>query len=202
MKKIYSVAICIPFLFLQICNSAERIEKNRIRIILKTIDHFGNPVQSKDLIYQQLDCEYDFNNTLHTSTNKKGYGKLYLEPGYLQIYDSKFLHESYFCTTITTETDTLTIYAATVPTFIVVKDLCGEVMPGVTVRYFENRSGDCYFESVATGSTILTDAAGRATLYLPFQATYKIQVEGYNFTLIDCFQPDQKPSTLEFTTDC
>jgi hypothetical protein len=214
MKKIYSIAIFIPLLFLQICSSDENVITNgaeaelrkskttKKTVILKTVDHFGNPASLVDLVYQQIDCEYDFTKHFYTTTNKKGYGKLKLELGYLQMYASKFLHESYFCTTITAATDTLTIYAAAVPTFIVVRNTCNEPIPNQTIVYWPNYTGNCDFETGAQGTEVTTDANGKATIYLPFQDTYKIQVETYGGRSIQCFQPSQQPETVTLTVGC
>ncbi len=206
MSKIYSITLCIiPLLFARFCSIDGDIDNSpkTIKVVLHTVDHFGNSVVSADLTYQQLDCEYDFTNPLHTNTNKDGYGVLNLEPGYLQIFDTGFLRQSYLCTTITEEADTLTLYAAPVPTFIEVKNECNEPIGYATLIYFSNQAGDCIYESnVLDHYEIKTDVDGKAIIYLPFQDTYKLQIETNGVKEIKCFQPSQQPETLEFLLPC
>ena len=196
MKKLYSFAsFLIILLIVDFCGHPienRDTDSGRIKITIHTIDEDGDPVPA-NLIYEQQDCEFDFNAPQAIKTNKNGVAILLIEPGYLQLYAEGFLHESYHCRQFSSNTN-LEIYAAPIPTFIKVVNAKEEPIAGETVEYFSNTSGNCIYEDSPDASTIKTDENGLAKVYLPQNDTYKIQVKGE----VKCFQPSQSIDTLTF----
>lgn len=185
MKITYLISVFIFIPLIHCCS----VEKDPVTpdniLIVKTIDGFGRPVPST-IVYESRDCEYDFSLPVKLASNKEGITVLTIPPGYLQLFAEGFVHESYRCMVYSGKTETITLYADTLPTFIRTK-------PNSLVTYFPNKSGDCTYEWVM-GKQVRSDSSGKAILYLPFQDTYKIQSNG----MVQCFQPDQEVHTLVF----
>lgn len=191
MKTINSIAIFALVPFANFCGQQEEIVKpvkEKNILVVKTIDGFGKPVKSS-LVYESRDCEYDFENPLKTNSNALGITKLKVPTGYLQLYADGFLHESYRCFTYSGLADTITIYAAKLPTFVETR------IPNAVITYFPNTSGDCEFvNNPINANTVIADATGKATIYFLIHDTYKIQVGAK----VECFQNDQEIHTVKF----
>lgn len=192
MKSIYTLSIFALLPLVNLCsNEVEEVEPDALAttkgLVVKTIDGFGKPVKST-IVYEARDCEYDFEAPKKVASNSKGITILKVEPGYLQLYADGYVQESYKCFNYNKSMDTLTIYGAKIPTFIETG------VPNSKITYFSNTSGNCDFEEGATGTSILVDSFGKATIYLPPSDTYKIQANGR----VQCFQPDQEVHTLKF----
>ncbi|MBC7449907.1 MAG: hypothetical protein H7259_00305, partial [Cytophagales bacterium] len=154
-------------------------------LIVKTIDGYGNPVPST-IVYESRDCEYDFSAPLKASSDALGTTVLKVPAGYLQLYAEGFVNESYRCFTYSGNTETITIYGKALPTFI-------QTTPHTSITYAPNRGGNCDYENL-TGTTIVSDSTGKATIFFPFQDIYKIQANGK----AECFQPEQEVRTIVF----
>lgn len=198
MQKLYSLSLLLTIpLLVNFCSETyheERLKTERkIKITVKCIDGENRPIGCT-LVYEQQDCEFDFNSPSRVKSSDKGIATLPLNKGYLQLYAENFLHESYRCGYYD-QSDTITIYAAAIPTIIRVLDFDGLPLKNETVSYFPNLAGDCLYEENIGAPTAFTNSNGLAKIYLPFGETYKIQTSN----LVQCFQPIQQIDTLTFT---
>ncbi|MBC7391634.1 MAG: hypothetical protein H7329_20730 [Opitutaceae bacterium] len=185
MKHFFSIAVFALIPFFKFCERPSEIVQPEKTLIIRTIDGEGKPVKST-LIYESRDCEYDFLNPSHVSSDNSGIIKLKVPAGYLQFYVENYIGESYRCINYEGSAQILTVYGAPIPTNI-------QTYPFAEIRWWANSSGNCDPEP-NVGTIAKADKKGKAVLYLPFQDTYKIQVD----QLVQCFQPDQEVHTLNF----
>lgn len=185
MKLLYSLSIFAFAPLMQYCSSHQDPQQAEKVLIIKTIDGFGKPVPST-IVYESRDCEYDFSLPKKIHSDKNGITVLNVPAGYLQIYAEGFVDESYRCFVYSGNTQTITIYAAALPTYI-------QTTPHSVVTYFQNRSGDCDYE-FTSGTSVIADSVGKATIWFPVLDVYKIQSDGKAV----CFQPDQEVHTIKF----
>jgi hypothetical protein len=174
-------------------------------IYLRTTDWQGKALGNVPLVWQWLDCEYDFTqNQQKGSTSPNGVLPLPFEGssvenplGSFQAYAVEFIPESYFCQK-PQPGDTLRLIASRIPTRVQVVNACGEPLAEAVVLYDEwiaRSGGDCRRQQPEAGYRfqLQTDKQGKALVFLPTrQAVYKFQVKGQvSNGGTECFQPTQ-----------
>ena len=185
MKHLFSIAIFAFIPFFRFCERQPDIVQPEKSLIIKIIDGEGKPVKST-LVYESRDCEYDFLNPARITSDNSGILKLNVPAGPVQFYVENYIGESYKCINYDGSPQVITIYGAPIPTYI-------QTYPLAEIRWWANASGNCDPEP-NVGTIVKADKKGKAVLYLPFQDTYKIQVDQQ----VQCFQPDQEVHTLDF----
>lgn len=185
MKHFFSIAVFALIPFLRFCEKQPDIVQPEKSLIIRTIDGEGKPVKST-LVYESRDCEYDFLNPSRIISDNNGIIKLNQPAGYFQFYVENHLGESYKCINYDGSLKVITVYGAPIPTYI-------QTYPFAEIRWWANSSGNCDPEA-NLGTIVKADKKGKAVLFLPFQDTYKIQVDRQ----VQCFQPDQEVHNLNF----